>query len=140
MIRKILHHWCRREDGAVAVEFVLLAPILFSLLFGVVCVGYALALSHSVHQLASYTARASVGGLTRDERTDLAEAYLQDAAIHYPLLLQDAIAPVLTVTTSPQASIRVEIDYALDGSVLELANGLMGLNWTHLEGSAYLAY
>lgn len=140
MIRSIFHRWARQESGAVAIEFVLLAPMLFALLFGIVCVGYAVALSHSVHQLASQTARVTVAGLTEAERRALAEAYLADASRNYPLLVQGAIAPVLDFTTDAGAAVRVDIAYALDGSVLELANGFLGLNWTQLEGSAYLAY
>lgn len=140
MFRTYIARWCRRDEGAVAIEFALLGPILFALLFGIVCVGYALTLSHSVHQLASYTARASVSGIDQAERLELAEAYLEAASANYPLLVQSSITPNLAMSSQPNAAIHVDIAYALDGSVLELASGFLGLNWTHLEGSAYLAY
>ncbi|WP_341861229.1 TadE/TadG family type IV pilus assembly protein [Gymnodinialimonas sp. 57CJ19] len=127
----------RRETGAVAIEFVLLAPLLFGLLFGIIFVGYAMALSHSVQQLASASARASVAGITTQERTEIYDAYIEEASSNYPLLRQEAIADTPTITGS---DIRVEISYAVDGSLLDLASGILGMELTHLEGSAYVAY
>lgn len=135
-----LLRFTRRESGAVAIEFVLLAPLLFGLLFGIVVVGYAMALSHSVQQLAGSSARASVAGITTEERRDLAQAYLDNASANYPLLMQEAITPTVDVASSPSANIRVEVRYAIDGSIVDLASGILGIEMTHLEGSAYLAY
>lgn len=132
-----LLRFCRRETGAVAIEFVLLAPLLFGLLFGIIFVGYAMALSHSVQQLATASARASVAGITTQERTEIYDAYIEDASSNYPLLRQEAIADTPTITAS---DIRVEISYAVDGSLLDLASGIIGMELTHLEGSAYVAY
>ncbi|QXT38167.1 TadE/TadG family type IV pilus assembly protein [Gymnodinialimonas ceratoperidinii] len=135
-----LRHFTRRENGAVAIEFVLLAPLLFGLLFGIVVIGYAMALSHSVQQLAGSSARASVAGITTDERRELAQAYLDNASANYPLLVQSSIAPTVAVASSPSANIRVDVRYAIDGSIVDLASGILGIEMTHLEGSAYLAY
>lgn len=137
---KHLRQWRRNETGAVAVEFALIAPLLFAMLFGIVVAGYAMALSHSVNQLAGSTARASVAGLTQEERRDLAEAFLSDAATHYPLLVQDAIRPTLTLSQAGAPDITVGISYDLDGSLLSLANGFLGLDLSTLNAEAYLAY
>lgn len=64
MIRTHIRQWTKQDSGAVAIEFVLLAPMLFALRYGIACAGYAVALSHSVHQPVSDTARASVAGIT----------------------------------------------------------------------------
>lgn len=130
----------RDEGGAVAVEFALLAPMLFALLFGIVCLGYAAGLSHSIHQLATSTARASIEGLTQTERRDIAEAYLQDAHLHYPLLNAQSLQSVLTFSEAGPPHVTVEITYALDTSVLSLADGFLGLNLSTLKSGAYLAY
>ncbi len=135
-----LSQWRRSETGAVAVEFTLLAPMLFAMLFGIVCVGYAMALSHSVQQLATSAARASVSGITTAERRMLAEDYIANGPSHYPLLTASALSQAVDVTEGSAPTITVAISYTLDGSILELANGFLGLNLGTLDGRAYLAY
>ncbi|WP_083484475.1 TadE/TadG family type IV pilus assembly protein [Loktanella sp. 3ANDIMAR09] len=130
----------RNRDGAVAIEFVLIAPILFALLFGIITVGYFLGISHSVHQLATSAARVSVAGLNGTERAALAQDYINEASSHYPLLTQSAITPAITVVDTGVPSITVNVTYALDGSLLELANGFLRLGLTDLTGRAYVAY
>lgn len=135
-----LSQWRRSEAGAVAVEFTLLAPMLFTMLFGIICVGYAMALSHSVQQLATSAARASVSGITPAERRSLAEAYIAEGPSHYPLLTASALSRAVDVTDGSAPTITVAISYRLDGSILELANGFLGLTLGTLDGRAYLAY
>ncbi|MBS1301766.1 hypothetical protein GZH79_05335 [Loktanella sp. SALINAS62] len=118
----------------------LIAPILFALLFGIVTVGYFLTLSHSVHQLASSAARVSVAGLDSTERTALAQDYLDAASTHYPLLTQSAITPVVQVSDTGIRSITVDVTYAIDGSLLDLANGFLRLGISDIAGRAYVAY
>ena len=131
----------RRDDsGAVAVEFVLIAPILLMLVFGIVAVGSFVGLTHSIHQLATGAARASVAGLDAAERTALAQEYLSAGSRRYPLLDQSAVDPVVTIETGEIPAITVEISYRLDGSLLGIANGLLGMDLQTLERTAYLAY
>jgi Flp pilus assembly protein TadG len=133
-------HFRRDQSGAVAVEFVLLAPILFALLFGVVTLGYFMGISHSVNQLATGAARASVAGLDRQERSDLATTFLSEAGTRYPLLTADAVTSSVTVGEGETPSITVRVNYNVDGSLLEIANGFLGLGIDHIDRSAYLAY
>lgn len=130
----------REEDGAVAVEFVLLAPMLFSLLFGIVCIGYAIGVNHSLHQLATSAARASLEGLNYDERKSEADAYLTSAGQHYPLLDMDALEWTTTVSQSGTPNITVQINYDLAESILSIANGFLGLELSEFNAGAYLAY
>lgn len=58
--------------GSAIIEFALLLPVLAALLFGMLAYGQYFLLAHSVQQLANDAARATVGGLTRDERAQLA--------------------------------------------------------------------
>ena len=137
------HHLSRfrsNEDGAVAIEFALLAPLLFAMLFGIVCLGYFIALSHSVHDLAAASARASLAGITTAERQDFAEAYLAEAGSRYPLLDSSALSSTVSVSEGASAGITVNLDYALDGSMLDLATGFLKLDLTSLKTGAYLAY
>lgn len=143
-MRHQFRHWtrqfARREDGAVAVEFALLAPLLFAMLFGVVCLGYFIALSHSVQDLATASARASLSGITAAERSGFATAYLAEAGSRYPLLDASALRSSVTVTEGASASIIVNLEYALEGSMLDLATGFLKLDLTSLKTGAYLAY
>lgn len=143
MIRRLfrdLRTLRHQDDGAVAVEFMLLAPMLFGLLFGIVVMGYFMGVSHSVQQLATGAARTSVAGLDQAEREDLANAYLSDASNRYPLLSQEAITPTLTFEQAADASITVEVSYAVDGTLIDVANAFLGLGITSIDRSAYLAY
>lgn len=129
------------QSGAVAIEFMLIGPILFALLFGIVTLGYFMGVSHSVSQLATGAVRASVAGLDTEERTALAESYLAQAGTRYPLLDPAALTPVVVVeegTATP--GMIINVNYALDGSLLEIANGFLGLDLSTITGSAYLAY
>ncbi len=128
------------DSGAVAVEFVLIAPMLFTLLFGIVVLSYFMGLTHSVHQLATGAARASVAGLDATERDALAQAYLSQAGVNYPLLVPEALTPQVQIVDGSLPGITVSLRYDIDGSLLDIANGFLGLGITEISGSAYLAY
>ena len=136
-----LRAFCRDTSGAVAVEFVLIAPFLLALLFGTVVLGYFIGVSHSVDQLAAGAARSSVAGLDRAEREALATTYLNEAGERYPLLIQDAVvAKVAFDEDSTAGGITVNIDYDIDGSLLDIANGFLGLDLSTIKGQAYVAF
>lgn len=130
----------RDSSGAVAVEFMLIAPLLFALLFGIVVMGYLIGLSHSVSQLAAGAARASVAGLDRTERTGLAQAYLAQAGARYPLLNESALQTDVVIEGPDAPAITVSVVYDIDGSILDLANGFLGLGIKDISRDAYLAY
>ena len=133
-VRRHLPRFLRSENGAVAVEFVLLAPMLFGLLFGIACLGYFMALSHSVNDLAASSARASVSGITTEERRTLAVSYLTNASARYPLLKQSALSSSVHVSEGATAAVTVSLDYALDGSMLDLATEFLKMDLSSLKG------
>ncbi|MBM1692360.1 TadE/TadG family type IV pilus assembly protein [Sulfitobacter geojensis] len=135
-----LNRFRHDQSGAVAIEFVLLAPLLFALLFGIVIVGYFIGVSHSVSQLATGAARVSVVGLDTDEREELVTAYLEKASVNYPLLKQDALDTQYLLEESTPPGVTVNVTYEIDGSLLGVANSMLGLSLTDIKGSAYLAY
>lgn len=67
---------CRR--GANAVEFALVAPILFLLLLGIAYVSVYLSVGHSLAQLAADASRYAMVGLTADERQTLAQQWVNE--------------------------------------------------------------
>lgn len=131
-----------RDDstGAVAVEFVLLAPILFALILGIITLGFYMGVSHSVHQLAAGAARASVAGLDETERRDIANTYLAEGATRYPLLKDDALTTSLDYSADAMGSITVNVTYAAAGTLLDVANGFLNLGIDTVKGRAYVAY
>lgn len=77
-------HVCRR--GTAAIEFAIVVPVFVMLLFGIISYGTYLAVVHGVQQLAAEAARASVAGMTDDERNTLARRYITGNIGAYPLL------------------------------------------------------
>ncbi|MDF3413762.1 pilus assembly protein [Sulfitobacter sp. M57] len=136
----LLDRFRRDQTGAVAVEFVLLAPLVFALLFGIIIVGYYIGVSHSVSQLATGAARASVVGLDTQERETLALGYLEGASVNYPMLKQDALTSEAVLEEGTPPGVTVTVTYEVDGSILGVANSLLGLSLKDIKGSAYLAY
>lgn len=143
MIRKknsFLRRFLRDPAGAVAVEFVLIAPILFALLLGIITLGYFMGVSHSVGQLATGAARASVAGLDQIERQEIAAQYLSEAGSRYPLLVPDNLTFTETYEATAPTGLTIAVSYDVTGTLLDVANGFLGLNITTIDGSAYLAY
>ncbi len=64
------------RDGAIAVEFAMIAPIFLMIIFGILIYGSYLAVIHGVQQLAAEAARSSIAGLNETERSSLANAYV----------------------------------------------------------------
>jgi Flp pilus assembly protein TadG len=75
---------CRR--GTAAVEFALVVPVFFCLLFGIVSLGAYLTVVHGVQQMAAEAARVAVAGLDDGERNRLARGYIDGNVAFYPLL------------------------------------------------------
>lgn len=76
----------RRERGAAAVEFALLAPILIMLIFAIISYGYMLSFRQALSQAAAEGARAAAVqpvGVTDLLRTDAAVKAVSDAVRSY---------------------------------------------------------
>ncbi len=58
----------RRDDGAAAVEFALVVPLLVLLLFGIISYGVMLSLRQTISQAAAEGARAAAVEFTEDEK------------------------------------------------------------------------
>jgi Flp pilus assembly protein TadG len=139
-IREYLGRFRRDQSGVVAVEFVLIAPLLFALIFGIITLGYFIGVSHSVNQLAAGAARTSVTGLDETERSTLANTYLSQAGSRYPLVKADALTTDVVFDGSNPEGITVTVAYDVEGSLLDVANSFLALGITTIEGKAYLAY
>ena len=105
---------CRR--GSSAVEFALVAPVLFLLFAGIAVFGICLGAAHNLRQIAAEAARASVAGVTDAERANLAQTMvnrsLSAGAMFRPGSIVVQVGPdpsdatVYTVTVTLDASLR----------------------------------
>lgn len=105
-LSEIFH--CAR--GSSAVEFALLVPVLLALFAGIMAFGIYLGASHNLRQLAADAARASIAGVSDEERGQLARqrvnAALADGTmfkagtVNVQVGVDPADATVYTVTLS----------------------------------------
>lgn len=87
------------RDGAIAVEFAMIAPVFLMIVFGILMYGSYLAIIHGVQQLAAEAARSSIAGLSETERSSLANAYVTGNVSAYPLI--DPAQLTVNAATSP---------------------------------------
>ncbi len=120
-------------EGAVAVEFAILGPVLILLLLGIMVYGGYFLMAHSVQQLANDAARAALGGLSDSERQQLAANCLANELHTYgfldPKLVQLAYADQSQVMT-------VNIAYDASGSPLWALNGVIPMPSSAIVRSA----
>jgi Flp pilus assembly protein TadG len=105
----------RCAGGASAVEFALIVPLFLMLVFGIVIYGSWLAVNHGLQQLAAEAARTSIAGLTDDERTSLAQAYVTGNAASYPLISPASLSVAAGVSPSDANVFVVTLSYDASG-------------------------
>lgn len=74
------------QKANAAVEFGLTLPVFLLVVLGVLVYGLYFGVAHGVQQLAAEAARASVSGLSDQERAAIARATALDTVGRYPLL------------------------------------------------------
>lgn len=94
------------RDGAIAVEFAMIAPVFLMMVFGILMYGSYLAVIHGVQQLAAEAARSSIAGLSETERSSLANAYVTGNVNAYPLIDPGKLT-VSAATSSSDANVFV---------------------------------
>lgn len=111
----------RRREGAAAVEFALVGPILVLLLIAIVVYGGWFLMAQSVQALASEGARAAVGGLDAVERDALARREVT-AAVRGVALDPDRT----TIEVSEEAGrLRVVVVYDTGDSLVMALGGML---------------
>ena len=72
--------------GTSALEFAIIAPLFFLVLFTLIAYGIYLSVTHSVQQIAADAARTAVAGLNPAERVTLVNRYLDASRFDYSFL------------------------------------------------------
>jgi Flp pilus assembly protein TadG len=92
------HNEIRKDRrGVAAIEFALIAPVFFLLLLGIAAYGIYFSAISSLQELTADAARASVAGVSADERQTIVSAYVTQSKPNYRLLSGHPI----NVTASP---------------------------------------
>ena len=113
--RTLLEKFRTARDGAIAVEFAMIAPIFLMMVFGIIMYGSYLAVVHGVQQLAAEAARSSVAGLSESERSTLANSYVTGNVNSYPLI-DPAKLTVNAATSGSDANVFVvSVNYDASG-------------------------
>jgi Flp pilus assembly protein TadG len=73
----------RDERGAALVEMAMVLPVLMLLIMGIIVYGQWLACANALQQSANEGARASLSGLSQDERALTARQTVADSLSHY---------------------------------------------------------
>lgn len=73
----------RDERGAALVEMAMVLPVLMLLVMGIIVYGQWLACANALQQSANEGARASLSGLTQDERALTARQTVTDSLSHF---------------------------------------------------------
>ena len=95
----------QNEAATTAVEFGIIAPFLFAILFGLIGFGTHYAARIALTHAASEGGRAAVGGLTDGERESLARAAINDSLTALSPLI-DVSKAVVSFDTSQESSDR----------------------------------
>jgi Flp pilus assembly protein TadG len=115
----------RDARGVAAIEFALIAPVFMAILFGIIAFGVIFGTFNGVQQLAAEAARASVGGLSPNERAQLASTYVSQNVAAYVFLDPSKVQ----VTTSAQTNIfQVTVAYDMSNSFIFGLHGLVLLS------------
>jgi Flp pilus assembly protein TadG len=114
-LKKGLSGFLAAKHATAAVEFAMIAPVVATLLFGVVGFSMLFSIYNAVEQIAAEAARAGIAGLTSTEQSQLAVSYVNGAIASYGFLdpTKVTVAP-----TSLSNTFEVTISYDMSGSFI----------------------
>ncbi len=128
------------DKGTAALEFAIVSPLLILMFLAMMLFGFYLTLLHEVQELASSGARASVGGVTQAERSQLANQFIYSFIGNSGLL----VASDLTVTTvtigSPPTSYQVSVSYNLKDTPIPALGRLVNIPNNTIERTATVQF
>jgi Flp pilus assembly protein TadG len=129
MIRRILQEIYQDKQGVAAVEFAIIAPLFFLMLFGIICFSILLGTENAVEQISADAARAALGGLSPTEQVSIAQNYVSSIVGSYGII--DPTKVVVT-TISNASTLSVTVTYDMSnayiftlGSILNSASPII---------------
>ena len=126
--------WIKRgQDGAVAVEFALVLPVLMILMLGIVEFSYAFLMQASVANAARIGARSYAINYTTETATKLTQTQLQQAAIDIAKNATptpaDVVAGTFSSVCAPLAQTTLTLPYRYH-SLTGWFDGILGQSVT----------
>ena len=108
----------RDERGAALVEMAMVLPVLMLLIMGIIVYGQWLACANALQQSANEGARASLSGLSQEERALTARQTVTDSLSHYGDIDQ---RKVMIGIQDDGTTLNVTVNYDMsDQSVMKL--------------------
>ncbi|WP_296614320.1 TadE/TadG family type IV pilus assembly protein [Sphingomonas sp.] len=108
----------RDERGAALVEMAMVLPVLMLLIMGIIVYGQWLACASALQQSANEGARASLSGLSQEERALTARQTVADSLSHYDSIDQRKVAIGIQ---DDGTTLNVTVNYDMsDQSVMKL--------------------
>jgi len=108
----------RDERGAALVEMAMVLPVLMLLIMGIIVYGQWLACANALQQSANEGARASLSGLSQEERALTARQTVTDSLSHYDSIDQ---RKVVVGVQDDGTTVNVTVNYDMsDQSVMKL--------------------
>lgn len=109
--RSLLAALWRAQEGATAIEFAIVAPLLILVMAGILGHGFYFAVIHHVQQLTAEAARASVAGLTPAERRQIVTETVDKTISAYSLLKRERVMADVTPSATDPGLYEVTITY-----------------------------
>lgn len=110
-IRQICRRLSSDERATVAIEFAILAPLMFAVLFGLVAFGTQYSKRIALTYAASEGGRAAVAGLDSDNRQALATAAINQSLLAFWPLIDKTKAAISFPTPTQSGEIVISIAY-----------------------------
>jgi len=111
---------CRNSSGAAAVEFAVVSPVFFLMLFGMIAYAIYFGAAHSVQQIAADASRTSIAGLDAAERDMLVSRYIETHAANYWMIEPARLS--YRIGTDPDDPAQYSVTIAYDASGLPIWN------------------
>jgi Flp pilus assembly protein TadG len=112
--------FARREDGASAIEFAILAPVFLAMTFSFFAYAIYFSAAHSIQQLAADAARTSIAGLDEPERNTLVAGFIERNAGGY--ILVDPARLQFSIGDKPGDTSQYEVILRYDAGALPIWN------------------
>ena len=125
-ITRTLAGFAKASGAVAAIEFAIVAPLYLFLLVGMVAYGIYFGASHSLQQISADAARASVAGVSPDERALLASRFIDLNAAGYPFI--DPAKLSVTVGGSAVDADQFDVVVSYDAAELPIWSLFRGLS------------
>lgn len=106
-----LKRFTRKNDGAAAIEFAILAPVFILLLLTFIGYGLYLGAAHSLQQLAADASRAAIAGLSEAERQKLASDFVLQSTVDHAFINPDKLEVTVQDDTDTANKFTVQLRY-----------------------------